>query len=76
MILRRLLFEAGRRLAERPEVRRKITDLAEYTYRNAAPKVENASKHVAESFQKTKDEANPLEDPVGFARKFKNRLFP
>ena len=76
MILRRLLLEAGRRLAERPEVRQKIADVAESAYQRAAPKVENASKHVAESFQETKRQTDPLADPIGFARKFKNRLLP
>ncbi len=76
MVLRRLLFEAARRLAENPEVRRKAADTVETAYRKAAPKVENAGRHVAETLKETAAEGSALDDPVGFARRFGKRLLP
>lgn len=76
MIGRRLLMLAARRLAENPEVRAKAAEAAGTAYRKAAPKVENASRHVAETFREARAEADPLDDPVGFAKRFRKRLLP
>ena len=76
MLARRLLLEAARRLAENPEVRRKATDVAATAYRKGAPKVENAGRHVAETFRETASEVSVLDDPVRFAKRFRNRLLP
>ena len=76
MILRRLFLEGARRLAANPALRRKAVDTAETVYRRAAPKVENAGRHLAESFRDTEAEGNPLDDPIGFAKRFKNKLLP
>lgn len=87
MIARRLLMAAAKRLAENPEVRRKAGEVAETAYQTAKPKVEdayrrtrpkveNAGRHVAESWQETKGEGEFLDDPIGFAKRFRNRLLP
>lgn len=76
MIVRRLLMEAARRLAQNPEVRQKATDAAGTAYRAAAPKVENAGRHISESFRETTGEGSVMDDPVGFAKRFKKRLLP
>jgi hypothetical protein len=76
MLVRKLLFEAARRLAQNPEIRQKATDAASTAYRHAAPKVENAGRHISESFRETAGEGSVLDDPVGFAKRFKKRLLP
>lgn len=75
-ILRRLLLEAGRRAAANPEVRRTAARVAGEMYGKVAPKVENAGRHVAESARETAAEGRFTDDPVGFARRFRNRLLP
>ncbi len=76
MIGRRLLMLAARRLAEDPRVRQKAAETAEAAWNSTAPKVENAGRHVAETFRETREEVDLLDDPVGFARRFRSRLLP
>ena len=75
-LIGRLMMEAARRAAANPEVREKAARVAEEAYRVAKPKVENVGRHIAESFRETKGEANLSDDPIGFAKRFKNRLLP
>ena len=76
MIGRRLLFMAARRLAEDPKVRRKAAETAETAWSKTAPKVENAGRHVAETFRDTRAEVDLLDDPLNFARRFRRKLLP
>ena len=76
MIGRRLLLMAARRLAQDPRVRQKAAETAEAAWSTTAPKVENAGRHVAETFRETREELDPLDDPLGFARRFRARLLP
>ena len=76
MLAKRLMIEAARRMAQNPEVRRIASEAAEAAYRKAAPKVGNAGRHVAETFRETSADGSPLADPVGFAKRFRQRLMP
>lgn len=75
-ILRRLLFEAGRRAAQNPEVRRTAARVAGEVYGKVAPRVENAGRHVLESTRETAAEGRLSDDPLGFARRLRSRLLP
>lgn len=75
-LLRRLLLEAGRRAAQNPEVRRTAARVAGEMYGKVAPKVENAGKHIVESARETSSEVGFTDDPIGFARRFRDRLLP
>jgi hypothetical protein len=76
MILRNLFWQAASKLARDPRVQAKAAEIAEDVYTKAAPRLENASAHVADSMRETAREVDPLEDPIGFARRFKQRLLP
>ena len=76
MIIRKLLFHAARRLAQNPEIRQKVGEAADNAYQKAAPKVENAGRHISESFKETTREGGIVDDPLGFAKRFKNKLLP
>ena len=76
MIARRLILAAARRLASDPELRRQASKAARTLYRKAAPTAVSASRHVTNSFRETRAEANPLDDPVGFAKRLKRKLLP
>ena len=76
MFMRRLVLGAARRLAADPEIRRKAAVVAGTAYRKAAPKLENAGRHVAESLKETTAEGSALDDPLGFAKRFHKRLLP
>lgn len=75
-LLRRLLMEAGRRAAENPELRRNVARVAGELYGKVAPKIENAGRHVVETARETSAEVRPADDPLGFARRFRDRLLP
>ena len=75
-LLHRLLLEAGRRAARNPEVRRTAARVAGEVYGKVAPKVENAGRHVLESARETAAEGRFADDPVGYARRFRDRLLP
>ncbi|GHD61508.1 hypothetical protein GCM10017083_48930 [Thalassobaculum fulvum] len=75
-LLRRLIFEAGRRAAQNPEVRRTAARVAGEVYGKVAPRVENAGRHVLESARETSAEGRLTDDPIGFARRFRDRLLP
>lgn len=75
-LLRRLLLEAGRRAAQDPEVRRTAARVAGEVYGKVAPKVESAGRHVVETARETAAEGRFADDPVGFARRFRDRLLP
>ncbi len=76
MVIRKLLFEAARRLAQNPEVRQKVGEVADNAYQKAAPKVENAGRHISESFKEAASEGGIVDDPLDFAKRFKNKLLP
>jgi len=75
-ILHRLLLEAGRRAAQNPEVRRTAARVAGEVYGKVAPKVENAGRHMLETAKETASEGRFSDDPVGYARRFRDRLLP
>lgn len=75
-ILSRLLLEAGRRAAQNPELRRTAARVAGEMYGKVAPKVENAGRHVLESARETVAEGRLADDPLGFARRLRDRLLP
>lgn len=75
-LLRRLLLEAGRRAAQNPEVRRNAARAVGEVYGKVAPKIENAGRHVLETARETSAEVRPSKDPLGFARRFRDRLLP
>lgn len=75
-LLRRLLIEAGRRAAANPELRRGAARVAGEVYGKVAPRIENAGRHVVETARETSAEVRPTEDPLGFARRFRDRLLP
>ena len=75
-LLRRLLIEAGRRAAQNPELRRGAARIAGEVYGAVAPKIENAGRHVVETAREASTEVRPGEDPLGFARRFRDRLLP
>lgn len=75
-ILRRLLFEAGRRAAQNPELRRTAARMAGEVYGKVAPRVENAGRHVLETARETASEGRFADDPLGYARRFRDRLLP
>ncbi|EDP65917.1 hypothetical protein BAL199_03794 [alpha proteobacterium BAL199] len=75
-LLRRLLLEAGRRAAQNPELRRGAARIAGEVYGKVAPKIENAGRHVVETARQTSSEVRATDDPLGFARRFRDRLLP
>lgn len=75
-LLRRLLIEAGRRAAQNPELRRGAARMAGELYGKVAPRIENAGRHVVETARETSAEIRPGDDPLGFARRFRDRLLP
>jgi hypothetical protein len=76
MITRRLIMAAARRLASDPVLRREASKTAGTLYRKAAPTAASAGRHLADSFRETRAEADPLDDPVGFAKRLKRKLLP
>jgi hypothetical protein len=76
MIVRRLLWEAGKRLAQNPEVRARATEIATDVADRARPKLESAGRHVSEIWRETTAEIDPRENPREFARRLKQRLLP
>lgn len=75
-ILHRLLLEAGRRAAQNPEVRRTAARVAGEVYGKVAPKVESAGRHMLETAKETASEGRFADDPLGYARRFRDRLLP
>lgn len=75
-LLRRLLMEAGRRAAQNPELRRGAARIAGEVYGKVAPTVENAGRHVVETARRTASEGRVTDDPIGFARRFRDKLLP
>lgn len=75
-LLRRLLMEAGRRAAQNPELRRSAARVAGELYGKVAPTLESAGRHVVETARETSAEIRPGDDPLGFARRFRDRLLP
>lgn len=75
-LLRRLLMEAGRRAAQNPELRRGAARIAGEVYGKVAPTVENAGRHVVETARRTSAEGRVTDDPLGFARRFRDKLLP
>lgn len=75
-LLRRLLTEAGRRAAQNPELRRAAARAAGEVYGKVAPKVENAGRHVVETAREASSEGGFTDDPLGYARRFRDRLLP
>jgi hypothetical protein len=76
MIVRRLILEAARRFAANPEIQQKAAEVAEGAYRKAQPKLRNATAHISDSMRESVRDHDPMEDPIGFAKAFKNRLLP
>ena len=75
-ILTRLIAEAARRAAQDPEIRAKAVEVAEEAARRARPKLENAGRHIVESARETSAEGEFRDDPLGYARRFGNKLLP
>lgn len=76
MVLRRLLFEAARRVAQNPEVQQKAAEIASTAYGKARPKLENAGRQISESARAAAQEHDPVSDPVGFIKSLKNKALP
>lgn len=76
MVVRRLLWEAVRRVAQNPEVQQKAADVAAEVYVKARPKLENAGRQISESARDAAREHDPLKDPIGFAKSMKNKALP
>ena len=76
MVIKSLLWQAARRVAQNPEVQRKAAEVASSAWEKARPKVENAGRHVAETLRETADEVDVKKSPVTFAKAFRNRLLP
>ncbi|WP_193181505.1 hypothetical protein [Nisaea sediminum] len=76
MVVRRLFWEAARRVAQNPEVQQKAADMAAQVYLKARPKLENAGRHLSESARDAATEHDPLKDPLGFAKSLKKKAFP
>lgn len=75
-LIRRLLMEGARRAASDPEIRRRAAQVAGEAYGKVRPKLENAGRHLAETARETAGEVKPGDDPIGFARRFRQRLLP
>jgi len=75
-LLTRMLAEAARRAAQDPRVRREAARIAGEAYGKVRPTLENAGRHVVESVRETASEVRPADDPLGFARRFRDRLLP
>ena len=76
MVVRRLLWEAARRVAQNPGIQQKAADVAAEAYLRARPKLENAGRHLSDSAREAAAEHDPLKDPLGFAKSLKKRAFP
>ena len=72
----RLAREAVRRAAQDPRVRAKATQIAGEAVRRARPMVENAGRHLAETARETSTGGRFADDPMGYAKRFRNRLLP
>jgi hypothetical protein len=75
-LITRMLAEAARRVAQDPQIRAKATEVAEEAVRVARPKVENASRHIIETARETSVDGSFTDDPIGYAKRFRNRLLP
>ena len=75
-LIARLAREAVRRASQDPRVRAKATEIAGEAVRRARPMVENAGKHIAETARETSNGGRFADDPVGYAKRFRNRLLP
>lgn len=76
MVVRRLFWEAARRIAQNPEVQQKAADIAADVYVRTRPKLENAGRHLSDSAREAAAEHDPLKNPLGFAKSLKNKAFP
>lgn len=76
MIVRRLVWEAAKRLAQNPEVQARATEIATDVVARTRPKLENAGRHVSESLRETLAEVDPRDRPGEFAKRLKQRLLP
>lgn len=75
-LLTRLLTEAARRAAQDPRVRAKATEVAAEAARRARPKIENAGRHIVETARETSTDGSFADDPIGYARRFRDKLLP
>jgi len=75
-LLTRLVAEAARRAAQDPRVRAKAQEVATEAARRARPKIENAGRHILETARETSDGGHFTDDPIGYARRFRDKLLP
>ena len=75
-LLTRLVTEAARRAAQDPRLRAKAAEVVGEAARRARPAVENAGRHVMETARETSDGGRFADDPLGYARRFRDKLLP
>lgn len=72
----RLITEAARRAAQDPRIRAKAVEVAGEAARIVRPKLENAGRHIVETARETSGDGSFTDDPLGYARRFRDRLLP
>lgn len=75
-LIGRLAREAMRRAAADPRLRAKAAEFADEAVRRARPKVENAGRHIIETARETSSGGSFADDPLGYARRFRDKLLP